>query len=114
MTLKLEPGMKRQAVERFSMRGAGRHRGPARRIALKLDSTRFGLKVGCEAMASTAPVRGSRATAAPHFPASCAIAARWARGLIVSQRLLPLIVAPRSCASVLSIIVLRFVFEPVR
>src|SRR3954469_20152000 len=69
-------------------------------IRANLPSTRFGSKVGREAIASSRPLRGSIATTEPHLPASCCIATRWAPGLTVSQTWLPLFVAPRILSGV--------------
>jgi hypothetical protein len=80
----------------------------------KLVSTRFGSYVGDEAITSTRPVRGSRATADPQMPLSAESAVSWARRSSVSTRSFPVIVAPRRRSSVVSSTVLRFAFAPTR
>jgi hypothetical protein len=59
-------------------------------------------------------VLGSSATAAPQLPSSAFNATRWAFGLIVSARLLPVTVAPLRLSSVRRTTVFRCEFEAVR
>ena len=113
-TLNVEPGTKRPAVARLSRGEAGSHGAVIRSMAPKFSSTRFGSYDGEEASARTAPVVGSRATTAPQFPASSSIAARWAFMSSVVTTLFPSRVMPWSLSSVVSMIVLRLAFEPVR
>src|SRR3954453_9441815 len=80
----------------------------------KCFSTRFGLYVGEVAIASTFPVFGSSATAAPHWPRNACCATYCTPGLIVSTTLLPVTVAPFSLSQVFESTVFRFVFDEVR
>ena len=114
MTLNVEPGTKRPAVARSSRGAAGSHGAVIRSMAPKFSSTRFGWNDGEEASARTAPVVGSSATAAPQFPARPFMAARWAFMFSVVTTLFPSRVMPWSLSSVVSMIVLRLAFEPVR
>ena len=81
-------------MARFSSASGRRHSAVTLVTWPKFSSTRFGLYVGEEYIASTFPVCGSSATTAPQRRPSAFWAARCARGMSVSRSALPSIVAP--------------------
>ncbi len=101
-------------MARLSSDAAGRQAARRLRIFGKSFSTLLASYPGDVAIASTRPVDGSRATAAPQLPASALWAMRWSRGSIVSTTLLPTIVLPASASSFEPSTVRRLPFEPVR
>ena len=114
--MNVEPGTKRPSVARLTS-GAGEPHFAflaLRAIWPKRPSTRLGSYVGVDAMASTRPVLGSSATAAPQLPSSAFRAARCASGRSVSTRLLPVTVVPFNRSSVLLTTVFRCEFDAVR
>src|SRR5207342_1191468 len=97
---------------RLTSGAAGLHAAPVPTMLSKSRSTLLASYRGEVAIASTRPVDGSSATAAPQFDPSARTAVRCTAGSIVSTSELPLIVRPVIPFNVVSSTVWRFEFEP--